>query len=104
MKRQKIIKNKCEVETCDVTDPDLLELHHIVERTEENTTNHPMNLVILCCNCHAKTHAGKLKLIGLYPSTKLPNKRVLVYELDGKKNIEGIDTPYITFTNKSFKI
>ena len=104
MNRKKIIKNKCEVEECNVTDPKLLGLHHIIERTEENTTNHPMNLALLCANCHAMTHTGRLRIIGLYPSTKLPNKRVLVYELDGKRNIEGIDEPYIVFENKSFKI
>jgi hypothetical protein len=40
----------------------------------------------------------------VYPSTKLPNKRTLVYELDGKRNVEGIDIPYVQFKNKSFKI
>jgi hypothetical protein len=41
--------------------------------------------------------------IGVYPSTKPPNNRILVYELDGKKNID-INEPYIKFENKSFKI
>jgi hypothetical protein len=45
-----------------------------------------------------------LKIIGVYPSTQLPNGRTLVYELDGKKNIEGIDQPYVEFKNKSFKL
>lgn len=100
----KLIKNKCEIESCNVTDPGLLELHHIIERTELNTTNHDFNLAILCANCHALTHTGRLKIIGVYPSTKLPNKRILIYELDGKRNIEGIDVPYVEFKNKSFKI
>lgn len=99
----KLIKNKCEIECCDITDPNLLELHHIIERTELNTTNHPMNLAILCSNHHGCLHSGRLKIIGVYPSTKLPNKRTLVYELDGKKNID-IDIPYVEFVNKSFKI
>jgi len=101
---KKLIKNKCEIESCLVTDPNLLQLHHIIERTEENTTNHTLNLAILCANCHALTHSGRLKIIGVYPSTQLPNGRTLVYELDGIKNIEGIDRPYIEFKNKSFKL
>ena len=100
---KQLIKNKCEIESCNVTDPKLLELHHIIERTEINTTNHKMNLAILCANCHALTHTGRLKIIGVYPSTKLPNGRTLIYELDGKKNID-LDVPYVEFKNKSFKI
>lgn len=103
MKKSKLIKNKCEIESCNVTDPNLIHLHHIIERTEENTTNNNFNLAILCANCHALTHSGRLKIIGVYPSTKLPNKRTLVYELDGKKNID-INEPYVEFKNKSFKL
>lgn len=100
----KLIKNKCEIASCTVSDSQLLELHHIIERTELNTTNHNFNLAILCANCHAMTHTGHLKIIGVYPSTQLPNRRTLIYELDGKRNIEGIDSPYVEFKNKSFKI
>jgi len=100
----KLIKNKCEIESCQIDMPEALHLHHIIERTDINTTNHVYNLAILCANCHAMTHSGRLKIIGVYPSTKLPNKRTLIYELDGKRNIEGIDYPYIEFKNKSFKI
>lgn len=99
----KLIKNKCEIESCTVSDPDLLELHHIIDRVKLNTTNHDFNLAILCCNCHKSIDSGRLKIISIYPSTKLPNKRTLVYELDGKKNID-LDEPYFQFTNKSFKI
>jgi len=104
MRKSKLIKNKCEIETCTVTDPNLLQLHHIIERTEINTNNNKFNLAILCANCHGLTHSGRLKIIGVYPSTQLPNGRTLVYELDGKRNIEGIDTPYVEFKNKSFKL
>lgn len=103
MKLSKLIKNKCEIETCNVRDPNLLQLHHIIERTEINTTNDPMNLALLCSNCHLLTHSGKLKIIGVFPSTRLPNRRTLVYELDGKKNID-IDHAYCEFVNKSFKV
>ena len=101
--RKKLIKSKCEIESCNVSDPNLLELHHIIPQKEQNTTNHPMNLAILCCCCHRMIDSGRLKILGVFPSTKPPNGRTLVYELDGIKNID-IDVPYFTFKNKSFKI
>jgi len=104
MRKRKLIKNKCEIESCSVDDPNLLHFHHIIERTEENTTNHDFNLAILCANHHAYLHSGRLKIIGVFPSTKPPNNRILVYELDGTRNIEGIDEPIITFKPKSFKL
>jgi len=103
MAKKKLIKDKCEVENCDIIDPNLLELHHILERTEVNTTNHDYNLAILCCLHHAMV-GTRLKIIGVYPSTKLPNGRTLIYELDGIRNIEGIDKPLIEFKPKSFKL
>lgn len=102
-KKSKLVKNKCEIETCTINDVSLLELHHIIERTEINTTNHSFNLAILCGTHHAMTHTGRLKIIGVFPSTRLPNKRTLVYELDGKKNVD-IDMSYIYFFPQKFKI
>lgn len=99
----KLQKNKCEIDGCDITEPEALHFHHIIERTEINTTNHALNIAILCSVHHAFVHSKKLKIIGVYPSTKLPNCRTLIYELDGKKNID-IDVPYIKFENKSFKL
>lgn len=101
-KLKKLILNKCEVEGCNESDN--LHLHHIIERTEINTNNHIFNLSILCPNHHNYVHSGRLKIIGVFPSTQLPNKRTLIYELDGKRNIEGIDIEYVQFKNKSFKI
>ena len=99
--KNNLILNKCEIEGCEETQN--LHLHHIIFRTEINTTNHPFNLSILCPNHHSDVHSGRLKIIGVYPSTKLPNKRTLVYELDGIKNID-LDEPYFIFTNKSYKV
>jgi hypothetical protein len=82
----------------------LLEFHHIIERTELNTSNNSYNLAILCSNCHGLLHSGRLRIIGVYPSTLPPNGRTLIYELDGKRNIDGIDKPYVEFKNKSYKI
>jgi len=104
MRKSKLIKNKCEIESCEVRDPNLLHFHHIIERTEENTTNNDFNLAILCANHHAYLHSGRLKIIGVFPSTQLPNRRTLVYELDGKRNIEDIDEPIVVFKPNAFKI
>lgn len=101
---KRLVKNKCEIEGCNITDSDALHFHHIIERTKVNTTNHPFNLAILCAVHHELVHANKLKIIGVYPSTKPPNGRTLIYELNGEKNIEGIEEPYKVFENKSFKI
>lgn len=102
MKIKKLILDKCEIEGCNVTD--CLHLHHIIPRTDLNTSNDIMNLCILCPNHHSFVHSGRLKIIGIFPSTQLPNKRTVVYELDGKKNIEDIDRPIIERKPKSFKI
>lgn len=102
--KKKLIKNKCEIESCNISAEEALHFHHIVERTEVNTTNHPFNIAILCAVHHELTHSGRLKIVGVYPSTQLPNGRTLIYELDGKRNIEDIDKPYVEFKNKSFKV
>lgn len=103
MKYKKLIKNKCEIESCNITQKEALHFHHIIERTEVNTTNDVLNIAILCSVHHAFVHSKRLKIIGVYPSTHPPNGRILVYELDGKKNID-IDVPYVKIKNKSFKI
>lgn len=100
--KTKLIKNKCEIDGCN--EMDNLHFHHIIERTEINTNNHIFNLSILCPNHHNYVHSGRLKIIGVYPATIPPNNRVLVYELDGKRNIEGINEPYVKFENISYKI
>jgi hypothetical protein len=102
--KTRLIKNRCEIDGCGMTDPNALHLHHIIERTEQNTTNHNYNLAIICANHHELVHAGRLRIIGVYPATIPPNNRILVYELDGKRNVEGIDVPMVSFKNKSFAI
>ena len=99
--KTKLILDKCEIDGCDIAV--CLHKHHIIERTQENTTNHNDNIAILCPNHHNFVHKNLIKIIGVYPSTKLPNNRTLVYELNGKKNID-INEPYVEFKNKSFKL
>jgi hypothetical protein len=100
-RRKKLIIQECEV--CGEKDTSVLELHHIVPRTDSNTNNDPYNLAIICANCHSKNHRGNLKIIGIYPSTKLPNGRTLIYELEGI-NEAGIDKPYYVPVNESTRI
>jgi len=100
--KKKLILDKCEIDDCEVRE--CLHLHHVIERTEINTCNDSLNLCILCPTHHALAHDGKLKIIGIFPSTKLPNGRTVIYELNGQRNIEGIDHPYIKFENKKYKL
>lgn len=94
-------KIKCEIEECTVKDPKLLERHHIVERKDIGTSNHEFNLCVLCSLHHSMIHTGRLKIIGVFPST---SKRSVIYELDGKRNIEGIDESYFNYHAPSMKI
>lgn len=98
---RKLIKNKCEIEDCKETKN--LQLHHIIQRTDLKTNNHPLNLCILCPNHHNLIHSGELKIIGVYPSTKPPNGRTVVYELNGVKNVD-IDIPFVVFKPQSYKL
>ncbi len=47
-KKQKLHKEFCEIEGCDVTNAALLHHHHIIERKEIGTNNHPSNLACIC--------------------------------------------------------
>lgn len=97
MAKQKLIKHACEI--CGDNNKKILHLHHIIERTEANTNNHPFNLAIICPNCHSLVHDGSIRIIGIYPSTEPPNGRTLVFEKNGTKNID-LDEPYVKFENK----
>jgi hypothetical protein len=94
---------KIECEVCGEKDTDILERHHIIPRTDLECTNDDFNLAVLCRNCHGKLHAGNLKIIGVFPGTKPPSGRILVYELDGVKNID-IDESYFTPKPKSVQV
>lgn len=96
----KLIKDKCEV--CGEQNSKLLDLHHIIEQNNINSTNHKSNLAILCANCHRKVHTKQLIIYGTIPSTSLPNKRTLIFEIDGKKNLD-IEMPK-TYKNNSMKV
>ena len=100
---QKLHKEYCEIEGCDVTDPDQIHWHHIVERKIVGTSNDPYNCAIICANHHELCHSGRLKIIGVYPSTS-NHGRKLIYELDGVPNVPGITKPYYTYKAPQIKL
>lgn len=82
----------CEI--CGETNRSALHKHHIIPRTDPKTSNDDVNLAIICASCHCKTHSGFIRIIGAFPSTQLPYKRTLVYEINGVSNVPGISEPY----------
>lgn len=93
LKRPKIM---CEI--CGEDNKNVLHRHHIVERTEINSNNDDFNLAIICSNCHNLVHAGEIKIIGVFPGTRPPTGRILVYVKDGVCNVPGMENaePYYT--------
>ncbi len=101
--KSKLPKVRCEIEGCNITNPKILEYHHIIEQTKVETSNDPWNLAILCPVHHALLHTGELQIIGPYPFTNDVG-RILIYQLNGKYNVEGITKPYVTPKVKGLKI
>jgi len=101
--KSKLIKNKCEITGCNESFEDSLHLHHIIEKTKIESSNNIWNLAILCANHHEYVHSGRLIIFGVIPSTTPPNNRILIYELDGVKNLD-IEIPTFKLKNKSMKI
>lgn len=97
---------KFECEICEEKDNHSLHRHHIIEQTDVSTNNDDYNLAILCASCHAKVHAGSIKLLGIVSSTRLPNKRTLLYIKEEKCNISGMEgfKPQFHRVKKSTKI
>jgi hypothetical protein len=92
--RRKKRLEKVECEICGSTDRKILHKHHIIERTDPNTSHDDENLAILCPNCHSKIHVGEIEVVGIFPSTKQPYRRTLVYKEGGVSNVPGLETPY----------
>jgi hypothetical protein len=86
--------NKIHCEICGELNKAVLHYHHIIERTDLNCTDDWINVCVICSNCHNRVHAKQIKIIGIFPSTKLPYKRTLVYEIDGISNVPGITRTY----------
>jgi hypothetical protein len=101
-KKEKLIPIVCEI--CNEDNKAVLHKHHIVERTDPNTSNHEYNLAVVCSNCHNKIHAKQISIIGLFPSTKLPYKRTLVFEENGKSNAPQLTDPPFKSKAESMKV
>jgi hypothetical protein len=99
---QKLHKEFCEIEGCKAH-KETLNWHHIVERTEIDTSNNPYNIAIICSNCHALVHAGVIEIIGVYPSTNKYGRK-LIYKRGGVSNVEGINEPYFKPTPKQSRL
>ena len=76
----KLMYKKCYF--CDENDYDLLDAHRILPG-EDGGKYHDRNILVLCANCHRKTHSGKLKIKGRYFSTA--GRWMVLYEEDGQE-------------------
>lgn len=87
---------KIECEVCGEGDESALHRHHIIEQIELETSNDDFNLAILCANCHSKVHNGSIKIIGVFPGTRPPTGRILVYKINGVCNVPELENaePY----------
>jgi hypothetical protein len=64
---KKRIDKRCYFCGCD--DYELLDVHRILPG-EEGGKYTDWNMVTTCCMCHRKIHAGKIKVLGRYFSTR----------------------------------
>jgi hypothetical protein len=87
---------KIQCEVCGEGNKKLLHRHHIVERTDLDSNNDDFNIAIVCANCHTKIHTGDLEIIGVFPGTRPPTGRILVYKMNGVCNAPGMENakPY----------
>lgn len=101
----KLHKLYCEIEGCGEINPNALQHHHITERKEIGTSNSQWNLAVICANCHTKTHSGEIKIIGVFPATNKQG-RILIYLLNGKCNVPGMESaaPYFKYKPPQMKI
>ena len=63
---KKLSDKKCYF--CSQSDYSLLDVHRILEG-KDGGTYHPMNTITVCCLCHRKIHAGKIKVFRKYTTS-----------------------------------
>lgn len=63
---KKLFDKRCYL--CGEDDYDLLDVHRILEG-KDGGEYHEMNTVTVCCLCHRKIHAGKIKVLRKYTTT-----------------------------------
>lgn len=83
--KSKAIKNiihQCEIEGCTISDPSILECHHIIPQSEKDTNkdfSHGFyNLAILCPTHHRMVELGEIIIEGRVKTT---NGTMLIYKL-----------------------
>ena len=96
----KKIPKKIECEICGEKNKAVLHKHHIIPRTDPKCTNDWLNVCIICANCHNKVHNFQINIIGIFPSTKTPYGRTLIFEVNGVSNVSGIQDIYCLAHNK----
>jgi len=87
-KRYRPEKICCEV--CSENNPKALHYHHIIERCKVESTENWDNISILCATCHNLVHANVIKILGLFPATKKPYNRILVFRKNGVCNAQEL--------------
>lgn len=90
---KKLLRHHCEI--CNESNVAVLHKHHIIPRTDPNTSHSDSNLAQVCSNCHNKIHNKQIIVIDIFPSTKLPYGRTLVYIENGVCNVPGITDKYL---------
>jgi len=63
---KKLFEKRCFF--CHEDNYDLLDAHRIIPGEQGGKYN-DYNILVLCSNCHRKTHAGTLKILGKHTST-----------------------------------
>ena len=77
-----------------------LEVHHLIHRTDGGS-DRPDNLLTLCATCHARYHAGKIKLTNVKPkggfkgaTFMTTTRRILVKRLKAEYGDDKISVTY----------
>ncbi|MGH7750393.1 MAG: HNH endonuclease [Candidatus Dormibacteria bacterium] len=82
-KKVKNIISKCEIKDCTVTDPKLLEVHHIIPQRNKDSNNefshYINNLACLCPTHHRMTEIGELIIEGRFKTTE---GNILIYKFN----------------------
>lgn len=99
---KKLIKEECEI--CGEKNKSVLHIHHILDRVKPNSNNDAMNCAIICANCHNRVHSNEIEIIGVYPATKPPNGRILIFKIGEKINVNNINEPYYSPKPNSMKV
>lgn len=68
----KSIRGHSSCEICEEPNQKVLDLHHIIPRSNPLSTDKQDNLTIICSNCHRRVHAGEIIIEGVYMTSTGP--------------------------------